>query len=411
MVKGYGKKGAANNLALQLQRLQISSPQKPMKSKESIDERGPSIEIQDSDSRERQPLVAIDTNAKIAQHSIKKGLPSFEGDKTNQSLEESQGEKKFHPSERSQTIQKNESEKQKPAEKESVSRQTLQASDQTQPAIQPHAENHVKPSKKPKKTRKSLLPSSPRPSSPVQISPQLQTHLAPLLSLSDLSPNLRPFTSWAAEWSSLCHFKKIAQGSYGTVFRIKSRAHPNTFTIGKFLPLRAPKGFGSRTKAFTTIESAAREVEMLGAMEGVEGFVEFRNAEILQGAFPEPLVEASRLFDEVQDEDYDVPACWQKACTYAEQLWLFLEMSDAGTDLETALVKGLPSSSAFLQRAPDGETHLRASTVRDIFEQVATALAIAEQEMEFEHRDLHLGNICLLPALPPPHSHSSPPSS
>ncbi|KAL9576252.1 MAG: hypothetical protein Q9212_007254, partial [Teloschistes hypoglaucus] len=118
MVKGYGKKGAAHNLALQLQRLQISSTQEPIKSKKAIDEQNAPIGIENPDIRNRQPLVPIDPNVEINKHS-NKGLPTFEGEQINQSLEKAQRETKSDPSKQSQTIKQTRPEKQKPLEKES----------------------------------------------------------------------------------------------------------------------------------------------------------------------------------------------------------------------------------------------------------------------------------------------------
>ena len=55
-------------------------------------------------------------------------------------------------------------------------------------------------------------------------------------------------------------------------------------------------------------------------------------------------------------------------------------MQDAGTDLEKLVAQGI-SSNIWV--------------VWDIFWQVVLALAKGEEEAEFEHRDLHLGNICV----------------
>ncbi|KAI4138194.1 MAG: hypothetical protein L6R39_006916 [Caloplaca ligustica] len=246
-----------------------------------------------------------------------------------------------------------------------------------------------KPKKKNKKHRKSLVFNSTDDIQAAGVDSPTRWHLEPLLQMREVTTKVLDFGDWSRVWSSHCNFTKIAHGTYGAVFRIESKAEPGTFTIGKLIPLQAKSGLGSKTKEFTSPEAAHNEVELLTILDELPGFVQFRKAEVLQGALPEALKDASIAFDVNRDQE-DMSRWWARACDHSPQLWLFLEMSDAGTDLETLYPQ---------QDQPDpGLPNPRRPTVtevRDIFWQVACALARAEQRFEFEHRDLHLGNICL----------------
>lgn len=220
----------------------------------------------------------------------------------------------------------------------------------------------------------------------------MKKHLKPLFMLDEINETVSAFGDWARVWSVHCDFTKIAQGTYGAVFRIQSKAQPGTYTIGKLIPLQARVGWGCRTKEFTTIDAARNEVALLASLDQLDGFVQFRKAEILQGRLPTTLEEPSRVFDATQNAD-DISSRWTGACSNSTQLWLFLEMSDAGTDLETILKQNVPHNSG--EDLHNQMCSLPIAEVRDIFWQVASALALAEKKFTFEHRDLHLGNICL----------------
>lgn len=250
-----------------------------------------------------------------------------------------------------------------------------------------------KKAKKNKTHRKSLTYSNGNEIDRANIDKQTKKYLEPLLSLIEVTSSVQDFSDWARVWSAHCNFIKIAQGAYGAVFRIESKAQPGTFTIGKLIPLRARVGLGSRTTDFTTVDAAANEVSFLSALDRIPGFVQFRKAEVLYGRLPVTLESASADFDAAQEEG-DIPTRWNLACSNSMQLWLFLEMSDAGTDLETLLAQNLPNNP--YQNTYDGKRYLSAVQIRDIFWQVASALALAEKKFDFEHRDLHLGNICLI---------------
>ncbi|KAL8970954.1 MAG: hypothetical protein Q9197_003533 [Variospora fuerteventurae] len=243
-------------------------------------------------------------------------------------------------------------------------------------------------SKKNKKHRKSLIFDQCDNIKIVNVDSKTTRHLDLLTCLSEVSTAVLDFADWFRVWTSHCNFIKIAQGTYGAVFRIESKAEPGTFTIGKLMPLRAPSGFGSKTKEFTAPGAGRNEVLLLSRLDELPGFVQFRKAEILQGAVPAVLQAASAEFDAAHGDD--ITTWWSRACSNATQLWLFLEMTDAGTDLEAVIANQVQFRPRTLN--PQALTILE---IRDVFWQVASALALAEQKFEFEHRDLHLGNICL----------------
>jgi len=99
---------------------------------------------------------------------------------------------------------------------------------------------------------------------------------------------------------------------------------------------------------------------------------------VLKGKPSQVFVDAWKVFDEAQPEcDKSVFPDPSKRGSYDnEQLWAVIEMQDAGVDLEHVTLKTVWE-------------------VWDVFWGVALALAKGEEEAKFEHRDLHLGNICI----------------
>ncbi|KAL9612772.1 MAG: hypothetical protein Q9167_002657 [Letrouitia subvulpina] len=249
------------------------------------------------------------------------------------------------------------------------------------------------PSKTPRSTKKrlSLRPEGELSANTVSVDETTAKYLQPLLGLTDVNPGIKDFASWAKLWSAYCNISKIAQGSYGAVFRLALRGDEGKYTIGKIIPLRPRAGFGSRTSDYASISDASNEVSMLIRLNDIPGYVEFRSAEVLHGLLPEQLFLASKPFDDASEEE---SKNWDLATKNSEQMWLFLEMSDAGTDLEQVINRGLPNEPA-LQQSDVTVSALTIREVRDIFWSVAKALAVAEKRANFEHRDLHLGNICI----------------
>ncbi|KAI9852769.1 MAG: hypothetical protein M1838_005527 [Thelocarpon superellum] len=193
------------------------------------------------------------------------------------------------------------------------------------------------------------------------------------------------FDQWAERISARFLIQKIAEASYGEVYRLSYRDNPDSpvllESILKVVALKPQKGTGPRklkTGHMSAVQDVAMEVENLLRLNEIPGFTNFRDVFVLSGRMPQRFVEAwmtyvsngaETLFPDPSDES-----------SYAEdQLWAVIEMENAGTDMDRIRLR----------------TDLQ---VWDVFWGVAIALAKAEETVDFEHRDLHLGNICVRPA-------------
>ena len=176
---------------------------------------------------------------------------------------------------------------------------------------------------------------------------------------------------------------KLAEGSYGEVYKLLEKSKGTTASsvlddhggcIFKIVPLHGRPGTGSKNANATSIAAIVRESKLLKTMDVVPGFTRFRKLHVLRGTYPDSFIEAFRDF---KDEGGD---CSNKDPSHfsPKQLFAAIEMDDAGTDLDS-----LRKPSVF--------------QVHDIFWSVVILLANAEEQVEFEHRDLHVGNICIKP--------------
>lgn len=188
-------------------------------------------------------------------------------------------------------------------------------------------------------------------------------------------------------WQEVFTITKIAQGSFGSILRTQMKSDPSNFTVCKLMPIKYGEGMESDGSLRTNIKDAAAEVRVLDRMSESPGFVQFRSAHVLEGELPGFLVDMSNEWDKDHPKDKTPPD------HRGSQLWLLIEMSDAGTDLATLLKEAFPDGT-YLNKKGKG-ARLTGYQAWDIFWSVAEALAHGEVNAEFEHRDLHPGNICI----------------
>ena len=213
-----------------------------------------------------------------------------------------------------------------------------------------------------------------------------------LTSLEHVKDEVHDFGQACQLWAKNYNITKIAQGGYAAIFRLQLRSDTSKYVIAKLMPLKPKTGKGSRTADHTSIQDAATEVKALDAMSEVPGFVGFSEAWVLKGVLPSLFKRECQNWARTHPED-------GFACYSRDQLWCFIEMSDAGTDLEQVLESGIPCHE-YLPNSKVDKRLLKASQCWDIFWGTAEALGRGEEFSEFEHRDLHPGNVCIKEATP-----------
>lgn len=171
--------------------------------------------------------------------------------------------------------------------------------------------------------------------------------------------------------------RKIGEGTFGEVYRISLGSKTSAI---KIVPIEGSLMVnGERQKTAAQILPEAIISVELSALSGrkrvdyCQNFIEVKRLYYIQDRYHPTLMKQWDAYDAKKNSENDRPDCFG-----ADQKFLMLEFADGGSSLEDYKVKS-------------------ATEARSIFLQAACALAVAETALEFEHRDLHWGNILVAP--------------
>ncbi|XP_028137634.2 MATH and LRR domain-containing protein PFE0570w [Diabrotica virgifera virgifera] len=175
--------------------------------------------------------------------------------------------------------------------------------------------------------------------------------------------------------SILQNCQKIGEGVYGEVFLLRN---PDGGTsVLKIIPVEGDQIVnGERQKKFEEVLSEIIITIELSNLRhnkrnGISSFTEVQKIQCVQGTYPEKLIDLWDLFDETRGSENDCPDMFKE-----DQLYIVFQMAYGGKDLESFVFNN-------------------AMQAYSMFQQVALGLAIAEEELQFEHRDLHWGNVLI----------------
>ncbi|XP_020267486.1 serine/threonine-protein kinase haspin homolog [Asparagus officinalis] len=167
---------------------------------------------------------------------------------------------------------------------------------------------------------------------------------------------------------------KLGEGTYGEAFRAGE-------TVCKVVPIDGDLLVNGEVqkKADEVLEevllsltlNSLREKKGAHAKNLCTGFIETKDFRVCQGDYDADLISAWEDWDAKHGSENDHPKEFPE-----DQCYIVFVLADGGKDLESFVL-------------------LNFDEARSLLAQVTAALAIAEAACEFEHRDLHWGNILL----------------
>uniref|UniRef100_B5DSC0 non-specific serine/threonine protein kinase n=1 Tax=Drosophila pseudoobscura pseudoobscura TaxID=46245 RepID=B5DSC0_DROPS len=185
--------------------------------------------------------------------------------------------------------------------------------------------------------------------------------------------------------SKMMNTKKIGEGAYGEVFKYtmkrKKRDTRNCDVVLKVIPIEGSTEVNGELQK--TFEQILPEILIskkmcslrLGKNNTTHGYANIYKVSLVKGKYPEHLIKLWESYDEEKESENDHPRIFAD-----DQLFIVLELKFSGEDMSSFKFVNAEQSYYVLQ-------------------QIMLALAVGEEECQFEHRDLHWGNILIEPTI------------
>lgn len=211
---------------------------------------------------------------------------------------------------------------------------------------------------------------------------------------TDIDVGLRVLT-----WADMCppgdRIEKIAEASYAEVYRVTNERGTSIIKAIRLKPEQEGQPSikpqtKQQIKSGLVDEEPHDEDDMRGELTisewlaDIPGFVVYKERYIVRGKTTKELLETHQAFQRrAKRQDPGRLQFYPSPSRYLDDTrFLVIELGDAGRALEDMALESI-------------------SQVWDVFLHVAIALARAEDQINFEHRDLHEGNLCVRQVAPP----------
>ena len=168
--------------------------------------------------------------------------------------------------------------------------------------------------------------------------------------------------------------RKIGEGSYGEVFASKDKDERDI--VIKIIPLVRNENQSEDDLFAQILPELVISLNFNRLKTGIgrnkaPNFIDMIKATTTRGKFPQKLVQEWDKFDAERHSENEDPRSYTK-----EQLYIVFYLANGGQDFENYNFES-------------------AAETLSVFAQLALALAAAERALEFEHRDLHWGNVLI----------------
>jgi serine/threonine-protein kinase haspin len=184
------------------------------------------------------------------------------------------------------------------------------------------------------------------------------------------------FKEYIGELLATAEVQKLGEASYSEVFTLKQS--DGTTTVLKIVPFSELNR--EKDTSTTNLDDILQEIRISRAMTSIDGFANFKgytssatniSAVVAKGSYPPQLLAAWDSYSADSKSENDRPSKFSDT-----QKFCIIHLSHHGQDLETYDISTW-------------------SEAAHIFWSVIRTLSLGEKACEFEHRDLHWGNILI----------------